>query len=83
MVSVLNFCFFLIEIRIIQLSLFSSKNIDFDENFNEIYLYNLPYNNVWKFRLSIYDQNFNKWSKFSYPSSQLNLEISIKINYYF
>ncbi len=52
---------------------FKLLNFFLDLGNNEASLYNLPYNEAWRFRVSIYDQVMSKWSKFSPPSDQLDL----------
>jgi len=47
-----------------------------DTTNNEAYLYNLPYDYVWRFRVSVFDQTSGKWSKFSGASEPLNFHIS-------
>ena len=51
------------------------KNIE--EYRDETIIYNLPYNNMYRFRVMVYDQLSNKWSEFSLASvAQLDNKIS-------
>ena len=48
---------------------------------NETVLNNIPYNNIYTFRVIVYDESSNKWSDFSDPSSpELNTKINLNLN---
>jgi hypothetical protein len=56
---------------------FLSKKKDLENN--EAYIYNLPYNFAWQFRVSIFDQTSGKWSKFSRATNQLATSVNLLI----
>ena len=52
-----------------------SEIIRISEYKNEVRLNFLPYNQVYKFRVAVYDQISNQWSEFSDPSTELLTKI--------
>ncbi len=39
-------------------------------------LIHLPYNKIYKFRISVFDIDHGKWTDFSEPSTEVNMKIS-------
>jgi hypothetical protein len=42
---------------------------------NEVILSNIPYNQVYRFRVAVYGKNFTNWSEFSDPSNEIDTRI--------
>ncbi|CAF0806750.1 unnamed protein product [Brachionus calyciflorus] len=56
---------------------FDLETIKISDYKNETYINNFPYNNIFKFRVMIYDKVSDKWSPFSEPSTK---QIDTRIN---
>ena len=57
------------------LNLFKYKIFNEIDYTNKIIIQNIPYNEIYTFRVAVYGINFTDWSEFSYPSLPVDMKI--------